>query len=462
MSIPAEAPGEPLATDAVATWIGRLARLADAADDAERIDQLRLLEELKAAAAAAQARVTVAFAQSQRQAQESAGVARSDRGRGVGTQVALARRESPYRGGRLVGLAEALVNEMPLTLAALERGETSEWRATIVARETACLTRDQRSAVDAELAGRLSSMGDREVEAQARRAAYRLDPQAFLDRSSRAVADRTVTSRPAPDTMCRLSALLPVSGGVAAHAALRRHADSLRAEGDQRTLGQIMADTLVERLTGAAAAATPAQVTLDLLITDDALLAQGDEPAHLVGYGPIPAPLARAIARDADAEIYVRRLFTRPAENQLLAMEARSRFFPPRLRELLILRDQVCRTPFCGAPIRHADHVVPAVADGPTSEANGQGLCAACNLAKQAPGWSAGPSSSGAGSCVTITTPTGHSYRSEPPPLPGAPPAGSHLAPGTAPGPVGDPTADRPPSESPVERALRELLGRAA
>ena len=47
---------------------------ADDATDAERIDLIRALEELKGAAAAAQARVTVAFDASQRRAQRDAGV----------------------------------------------------------------------------------------------------------------------------------------------------------------------------------------------------------------------------------------------------------------------------------------------------------------------------------------------------------------------------------------------------
>ena len=67
--------------------------------------------------------------------------------------MALARRESPHRGSRLVGLAQALVHEMPATMAALRAGEISEWRATLVARETACLTREDRQVADAR-AGR--------------------------------------------------------------------------------------------------------------------------------------------------------------------------------------------------------------------------------------------------------------------------------------------------------------------
>nr|MCU0265609.1 HNH endonuclease [Actinomycetes bacterium] len=54
--------------------VSGLGRLEVASDDAERVDQIRLLEEVKAAAAAAQARVTTTFAASQRAAQVAAGV----------------------------------------------------------------------------------------------------------------------------------------------------------------------------------------------------------------------------------------------------------------------------------------------------------------------------------------------------------------------------------------------------
>ena len=60
--------------------------------------------------------------------------------------------------------------------------------------------------------------------------------------------------RPAPDTMSQLSALLPVAQGVAVYAALTRSADTARAGGDARSRGQIMADTLVERVTGQSSA----------------------------------------------------------------------------------------------------------------------------------------------------------------------------------------------------------------
>ena len=171
---------------------------------------------LKSAVAAAQARITVDFDRSQRQVQRDAGVPERRVGAGVAAQVALARRESPSRGSRLLGLAHALVEELPHTFAALARGETSEWRATLVARETACLTRRDRGRVDAELAsgpGGLGALGDRQTEAETRRIGYRLDPQAAVARAARAESQRRVTLRPVPDTMTQLTGLLPVRRG---------------------------------------------------------------------------------------------------------------------------------------------------------------------------------------------------------------------------------------------------------
>ncbi len=122
------------------------------ADSAGIIDRIRELEDRKSAASAEQARLAVAFDLLQRREQARLGVPAEKLGAGIGAQIALARRESPAKGGRLLGLAKALVTEMPHTLAALQTGQLNEWRATLLVRETACLTAADRAAVDAELA----------------------------------------------------------------------------------------------------------------------------------------------------------------------------------------------------------------------------------------------------------------------------------------------------------------------
>ncbi|MFE4198908.1 DUF222 domain-containing protein, partial [Paenarthrobacter sp. NPDC056912] len=239
------------------------------AGSGELIDQIRGLEDLKSAITGLQARAAVAFELAQRGEQEAAGVPASEQGQGVGAQVALARRESPNRGSRLLGLAKALVTEMPRTMAALESGQLNEWRATLLVKETACLSVEDRCAVDEELAadtGTFEGKGDRAIIAAAKAAAYRRDPRSVAQRASHAATERTVSLRPAPDTMTYLTALLPVAQGVAAYAALTRAADSARSSGDSRTRGQVMADTLVERLTGKRGGISG--VELQLVMTD--------------------------------------------------------------------------------------------------------------------------------------------------------------------------------------------------
>jgi hypothetical protein len=65
--------------------------------------------------------------------------------------------------------------------------------------------------------------------------------------------------------------------------------------------------------------------------------------------------------------------------------------------------------------------VVPHAAGGPTSEANGQGLCERCNCAKQAPGWNTRTAPPGQPQRHTVitTTPTGHTYTGVAPRLTG-------------------------------------------
>ena len=403
-------------------FLGRLADLDGAgAAEAVQIQELSLLERLKGAIAGAQARVTDQLVRTRSARESERGTPAAKQCQGLAAEIALARRTSPHRATRDLGLAKALVREMPQTHDLLTRGEISEWRATLVVRETAGLSLADRQQVDTELADTLAGLGDREAAARARSIGYRLDPGSAIRRTRGARSDRHVSLRPAPDTMTYLTGFLPVEHGVACLAALRAAADTARVEGDLRSRGQVMADTLVERLTGQASASA-ADVEVHVVMTDSALLAGDHAPAHLVGYGPIHAALAREIVRGAH-RAWLRRLYRSHQSGTLVAMDSRRRAFDGELREFLVLRDQVCRTPWCDAPVRHADHLVRATDGGETSAENGQGLCEACNYAKEAPGWQAIPLPSDRHE-VLITTPTGHSYVSTAPdpPRPSVPP----------------------------------------
>ena len=403
-----------------------LSGIGEGSDDVERIDLLRALEELKCAAEGAQAVLTAAFDRSQREAEAAAGVPVERQGRAVAAQVALARRESPHRGRQHLGLALVLRDEMPCTRQALQSGRITGWRAMLLARETACLSREDRAAVDRRVAGDpdvLVGMSDGELVGRAREVAYELDPVSFVERRRRAEADRRVTLRPAPDVMAQLSTLLPVKAGVAVWAVLSRDADRAKAAGDERTRGQIMADTLVRRVLQQDDTATgsdrPVTLMINVVVDDAVLLGDKDGFGWVEHYGPVPGDLLREwIADHAEAgvEQWVRRLYVTPATGELVAMDSKARRFEGKLAEFLRLRDRRCRTPWCDAPVRHLDHAKDHASGGPTSAGNGQGLCEACNYAKQARGWTARPRP-GPRHTIEITTPTGHRYRSTAPPL---------------------------------------------
>ena len=404
---------------------------------------------------------------------------------GVSAQVGLARRESPARGARIARAAVRLVDDLPHTLAALTAGHLNERRAELVVKGTSHLTAELRALVDAEVIGAnlpadsdppasgLAGWGDREVERRIKACADRLDPEAAVERARAAARDRRVSSRPMPDCMAVISAVLPVEMAVAVYAALLQAAAAAKAAGDPRSRGQVMADTLCERVTGTATA-EDVDVEVQVVITDRALFSGDDTPAHVPGYGTVPAGWVRDLVtrdlaptvpwqdvgtppgtnRDAEddtnsgttsesggqpaasrppddvagrrAKLWLRRLFTHPGTGTLVAMDSARRLFPAGLRRYLVARDGVCRTPWCDAPIRHADHVHPHSVGGATTDTNGQGLCVACNLTKDLPGWHSrvvdpGPTAGSPGPhTVRITTPTGHRYTSAAPPvLPG-------------------------------------------
>ena len=404
---------EPLDPPQVRAWVEVLAGSDLAADPAAQVDEIRALEELACAARARQSRLAAALDRA------------SDGGRGVAEQVALARRESPHRGRQHLSLAR-IAGELPNASAAFRRGLVIEWRVTVLARETACLSREDRLAVDRAIAGdpeAFSAYSDRVVLAETRKLVARLDPASVAERRRRAESERRVTLQPAPDTMVYLTALLPVAHGVSAYAALTAEADRARATGDPRARGQVMADTLVARVTGAATDADGVPVvpvSIGLVMTDRALLAGAHDDAALVDHGPVPADLARSLVLrgvDSGARTWVRRLYRHPETRELVAMDSRQRLFPRSLATFLRYRDQWCRNAWCNAPIRHSDHVTAVADHGETTLDGGQGLCEACNYAKEAAGWQHRPRPGPDGHVVEITTPTGHTYRSPAPPV---------------------------------------------
>lgn len=274
----------------------RAPRGADLAgsSDHDLIDLIATLERGKGALGACQAHAEVTFRESQIAVQRHQGVARGQLGKGVADQVALARRITPKHASDQLVVHRILVETLPRTTKLLEQGEISEWAAAEVAKNVLVLSDEDRELIDQELEGRLPAMTASASGRATRARAQELDPVAAVKRASRAVAERRVSIRPAPDGMSILHAILPTKDGVACFAALTRESKSAKSSGDARGKGQIMADALVERVTGAANVdAIPVEISL--LMTDTTLLGTENKSAWIEGI-PIPGGTARDIA----------------------------------------------------------------------------------------------------------------------------------------------------------------------
>lgn len=105
--------------------------------------------------------------------------------------------------------------------------------------------------------------------------------------------------------------------------------------------------------------------------------------------------------------MWLQRLLVDPVTGVPTSIDPRRREFTGVLRQLLLARDPHCTHPYCSAPTRHADHITPYAVGGDTTLPNGQGLCAAGNYLKEVPGWTTRAN----GDAFTVTTPTGHRYR---------------------------------------------------
>jgi len=386
--------------------------------DAERIDRIGLLERVKAAAAGAQTAEIVRFAASQVESQRRGDVHPRVLGRGIADQIALACKVSPAAGSHRLSLARALWFDLPETYAALRAGQISEWVATLVSRETSHLDAKTRRGVDTELAGHdLPSLSPRRAAATARGLAYRADPQAAVERARIEEKQRRVTVRPAPDTMAILTAYLPAAQAIATWAALGQLADARVAGGDGRSRSQLMADSLIERVTGQTRA-TDLHVEVGLVMPIETLVRpRGGRPAQLEGYGPVPAALARDLLGTTAGSVFLRRLFS-DRTGQIVGGDSRRRRFSDAVVKVIRARDQQCRDPFCDAPIRHIDHITRYADQGQSSLANGRGVCARGNYVRELPGWRVERLGSGTHpqpDVVAVTTPTGHSYLSRAP-----------------------------------------------
>ncbi|WP_181780407.1 DUF222 domain-containing protein [Pseudonocardia pini] len=265
----------------------------------------------------------------------------------------------PARVEELVALRNRIDAEIAESVRAFARREVEARLGQIAAEQ------DTVQQVDRRLAAHdLPSLGPRRIADLARTIVVEVAPEKFAERARAARRDRHVTIGPAGDGMAVLRAYLPAEQGIACYAALRKAVTEhwVSPEPVTRTRGQVMADTLVERLTGAAVAAPVVGVEVQVLVPIEALVsADGPLPVELPGFGPVPAELLVGPGRTA-----WRRLITE--DGVVIGADSRRRTFTGVLADVVRSRDRG----------RWTD-------GGRTTPANGAGKCAFHDLVREIP-----------------------------------------------------------------------------
>lgn len=334
--------------------------------------------------------------------------------RGTADEAGYELRVTRHAAESRIKRAQSLLTRQPKLLNAMSEGSVEGYAAGCVTEVTAPLPDDLARAVDERLSNRYASAIDPvELRRAARRAVLEVDPDGARRRALEARSQRRVELLPGENSMSALRAILPAEIAARAYASIDGAARSLRRGGEERSLDQLRADILAERLTGTSSGSGGGALVY-IHVPLDAALSMSDDGCEIEGYGPIPGPIARQIM--ADPESVWRKVVCDPGSGAVLDL-GRSTYQPSKaIRDVVMARDRECTTPGCHRSAAHTDfdHVTSRRRGGATSVANGAAQCEWHNNLKEQPGWSI--SSDPDSGTTTISTPTGRSYsrRQEP------------------------------------------------
>lgn len=387
-------------------------------DPGSQIDLIRAWERQAAWVAAQQLAAVAAFTDGDPKNPAPAGVLPDLCREELATALAL----SGGAAQRMLDVARTLRDRLPDTAAALARGDLSFQKAALIADRVADAEDQTTAAVQARVLPKAGRQTLGELRGALARAVHAFDPDGAAQRASRARAKRAISTFTLADGMAGMWTLLPaedlatVMAGLDADAA--RVKQTLLDQGvplaDIPGLDARRVDALVEWARRALAEpALPSyqrrRPNVQVTVALTTLLGLDEQPAELVGYGPIDAQTARRIATDGTW----RRLLTDPKSGTLLDY-GRTVYQPPAdLREFVLARDPVCVFPGCRRPARHCqlDHLHSWEAGGSTCATNLGPECHRHHRCKSIGGWNVVRTADGS---FTWTSPTGKTYTVEP------------------------------------------------
>jgi hypothetical protein len=261
------------------------------------------------------------------------------------------------------------------------RAGACTWRhATAFLDLTRDLQPDDVLAVDAAVSARAATMTCSGFRRVVRKTVAKLDSRSPADKDKARRPRIGVRCVPQPDGLVTIAATMPAADGIAYLTELNRRADATRTPDDDRTHGERQIDVLTDALHGTTSetsttSSRPSRRTeIQVVIDYASLLGLRDDPAELLGYGPITAADVRHMLSQPGTVL--RRLVTDPVTGVLVDYGT-SRYRPDtHLSGLTKARDVTCRYPGCTRNAIYCDDEhCQAFPHGPTSAGNVCQLC---------------------------------------------------------------------------------------
>lgn len=432
-----------------------------ALSDVQVLDGVVGLDRVVAWAQARQARLLAEFLERRGDAPEAVDESRpSTIMRFAPDEVGVALRIS--RGAAMGRLYDAryLVTTLPDVLDGWAAGRLDAAKVRVIVEAVVCLPAELAAAVAARVLPKAPEQSTGQLRAALAKAIIAVDPDGANIRHRTARRDRRVSVSEQPEGMASLWAYLSAPDARSAWEWLTRLARGLGKD-DPRRMDARRADLLTALLTGRItftnpddeaseratghsavpepvgtvgdqaarqtcvtgqpgqpgtqrparerlAPVTPGKPLVNVVVPYSTLTGADQQPCELVGYGPIPADLAREIAADA----VWKRLVTDPLSGTVLD-HGRTIYHPPvGLADHVRSRDQYCRGPRCRRPATTSelDHYLP-YPEGPTSEQNLWAACKHDHDLKHHGGWQVVLHPDGS---LEWITPTGYRHTTHP------------------------------------------------
>ncbi len=388
-----EIPIDPHADDVDAAFdflVGQLSGISPFQDAVERLAQL---DREEAARFAERSQIYAALV-SQNLAAQGKGGSLDLAFRSLAAELAVEMKLSDRTMQSRLSEAVSLMVDFPFTHHALQSGTVTVAHARVVMAEGAVISDTQRR-IDYESAvlERAASVTPGRLRCLAKFAAEKLADIGFDERHEKAAEERSVRSFETLDGMSEVVAVVPtvLAAGIMDRLTQMGKAVKAANPADPRMLDQLRADLFCDvLLTGHAngephAGLDAIHAEVAIVIPALTLLGEGNEPASILGRGPIG--LADAQRRAASAPSLVR-VITDPVADQVLST---TNYQPgKKLRRYLRLRDGRCRFPSCNRSPRRCeiDHTIPYSKGGVTDVGNLAHLCKGHHDIKHFPGWS--------------------------------------------------------------------------